>query len=53
MAEFWNNQRIDKLYRGNYNKFDKVKYHCGHRVEGVWIVGGIQRKKKSDDFVEN
>jgi hypothetical protein len=27
----------------NESKFGKVKYHRGHRVEGVWVVGGVER----------
>lgn len=25
------------------SKFGKRKYHRGHRVEGVWVVGGVER----------
>jgi hypothetical protein len=25
------------------SKLGKRKYHRGHRVEGVWVVGGIER----------
>jgi hypothetical protein len=24
------------------SKFGKRKYHRGHRVEGVWVVGGVE-----------
>lgn len=23
-------------------KFDKRKYHMGHSVEGVWVLGGVE-----------
>lgn len=26
------------------SKLGKRKYHRGHRVEGVWVLGGIERK---------
>ena len=25
------------------SKFGKRKYHHGHRVEGVWVVGAVER----------
>jgi hypothetical protein len=25
------------------SKFGKRKYHRGHRVEGVWVIGGVER----------
>ncbi len=25
------------------SKFGKRKYHQGHRVEGVWVVGAVER----------
>lgn len=25
------------------SKFGKRKYHSGHRVEGVWVVGGVEK----------
>ncbi len=28
------------------SKFGKRKYHRGHRVEGVWILGGVERTEK-------
>ncbi|KCZ78359.1 hypothetical protein H311_00606 [Anncaliia algerae PRA109] len=28
------------------SKFGKVKYHRGHRVEGVWVFGMIERTEK-------
>ena len=28
------------------SKFGKRKYHRGHRVEGVWVVGGVERTKE-------
>ena len=25
------------------SKFEKRKFNRGHRVEGVWVVGGVER----------
>ncbi len=25
------------------SKFGKRKHHRGHRVQGVWVVGGVER----------
>lgn len=33
------------------SKFGKRKYHRGHRVEGVWVVGGIERTEEKKCFV--
>jgi ISXO2-like transposase domain len=24
-------------------KFGKRKYHCGHRVDSVWVLGGVEQ----------
>lgn len=34
------------------SKFGKRKYNRGHRVEGVWVVGGVERTEKRAMFVE-
>lgn len=34
------------------SKFGKRKYHRGHRVEGVWIVGGVERTEERRFFAE-
>lgn len=34
------------------SKFGKRKYHRGHRVEGVWVFGGIERTEKKKSFVK-
>ena len=34
------------------SKFGNRKYNRGHRVEGVWVVGGVERTKKRAMFVE-
>ncbi len=39
------NHRIggeDIIVHIDNSKFGKWKYHRGHRVEGVWIVGGVE-----------
>jgi transposase-like protein len=33
-------------------KFGKRKYHRGHRVEGAWVVGGIERTNEKKTFLE-
>jgi ssDNA-binding Zn-finger/Zn-ribbon topoisomerase 1 len=33
------------------SKFGKVKYHRGHRVEGVWILGGVERTEERRIFL--
>jgi hypothetical protein len=33
------------------SKFGKVKYHRGHRVEGVWVVGGVERTAERKIFL--
>jgi transposase-like protein len=33
------------------SKFGKRKYHRGHRVDGVWILGGIARTAENKSFV--
>ena len=32
------------------SKFGKRKYHRGHHVEGVWIVGGVERTEERKAF---
>lgn len=32
------------------SKFGKVKYHRGHRVEGVWIFWGVERTLEKKAF---
>jgi ISXO2-like transposase domain len=34
------------------SKFGKRKYHRGHRVEGVWVVGGVERTASRMMFAE-
>lgn len=34
------------------SKFGKRKYNQGHKVDGVWIVGGIERTSEKKCFVE-
>ena len=31
-------------------KFGKSKYHRGHRVEGAWVVTGIERTEQRRSF---
>lgn len=33
------------------SKFGKRKYHRGHRVEGVWVVGGVERTQERRVFL--
>jgi transposase-like protein len=33
------------------SKFGKRKYHRGHRVEGVWVFGGVERSEEKRSFV--
>lgn len=33
------------------SKFGKVKYHRGHRVEDVWVVGGVERTPQCKCFL--
>jgi len=33
------------------SKFGKRKHHRGHRVEGVWVVGGVERTEERKMFV--
>ena len=33
-------------------KLGKRKYHRGHRVDGVWIVGGVERSEGKRIFIE-
>jgi transposase-like protein len=33
------------------SKFGKRKYHRGHRVEGVWVLGGIERTDAKKVFL--
>ena len=32
-------------------KFGKRKYHRGHRIEGVWVFGGVERTPERKMFV--
>ena len=34
------------------SKFGRRKYHRGHIVKGVWVVGGIERTDKKKYFVQ-
>jgi transposase-like protein len=34
------------------SKLGKRKYHRGHRVEGIWILGGVERTEQRKVFVE-
>jgi transposase-like protein len=34
------------------SKFGKRKYHRGHKVDGVWIVGGVERTNSRRFFAE-
>ena len=34
------------------SKFGKRKYHRGHRVEGVWVIGGVERTDQRLMFAE-
>jgi ISXO2-like transposase domain len=34
------------------SKFGKRKYHRGHHVEGVWVVGGVERTNQRLMFAE-
>lgn len=33
------------------SKFGKMKYHRGHRVDGVWVIGGIERTPQKKVFL--
>ena len=33
------------------SKFGKRKNHCGHRVEGVWVLGGVERTNSRKTFL--
>ena len=33
------------------SKFGKVKYHRGHKVEGVWVFGLVERTEKRKIFL--
>lgn len=33
------------------SKFGKRKSHKGHRMEGVWVVGGVERTPERKIFV--
>lgn len=35
------------------SKMGKRKYHRGHRVEGVWVVGGVERTSERKIFAES
>jgi transposase-like protein len=34
------------------SKFGKRKYHRGHRVEGAWVFGGVERAPEKRTFVQ-
>jgi hypothetical protein len=34
------------------SKFGKRKYNRGHRVDGVWVFGGVERTNERKDFSE-
>ena len=34
------------------SKFGKRKYHRGHHVEGVWVIGGVERSVERRVFAE-
>ncbi len=34
------------------SKFGKRKYHRGHRVEGAWVIGGVERTQERLLFAE-
>lgn len=34
------------------SKFGKRKHHRGHRVEGVWVIGGVERTPARNMFAE-
>ena len=34
------------------SKIAKRKYHKGHRVEGVWIIGDIQRNRLKNRMIK-
>ena len=37
---------VGKVLEIDESKFGKRKYHCGRRVDGVWVFGGIERESK-------
>ena len=42
------NRRIggrNELVEIDESKIAKRKYNKGHKVEGVWVIGGIQRSR--------
>ena len=34
---------VNKIVEIDESKFGKRKYHRGHRVEGQWVFGGVER----------
>ena len=49
-----NSQKIggpDKTVEIDESKFGKRKYHRGHRVQGQWIFGGVERGTGRSFFV--
>jgi transposase-like protein len=34
-------------------KLGKRKYHRGHKVEGVWVIGGVEKTEKRAVFLES
>jgi transposase-like protein len=43
---------VDIVVEIDESKFGKRKYHRGHRVEGVWVLGGIERTEEKKCFIE-
>lgn len=42
----------DVIVEIDESKFGKRKHHRGHRVEGTWVVGGVERTPERRMFVE-
>jgi hypothetical protein len=36
----------------NESKFGKRKYNRGHMIEGVWVIGGIERTEERKCFIK-
>lgn len=43
--------RLGIIVETDESKFGKVKYHRGHRVEGIWVVGGIEHTDERKCFL--
>jgi transposase-like protein len=41
----------DVIVELDESKFGKRKYHRGHRVEGVWVLGGVERTTERKIFL--